>query len=299
MPPFGLKRFSKSKSTLDFDQKEDATIPQSPASERSAPPEYAATNPLPEATVEELTRGFKYLTLHPQPDKLPRSDEVMAHLKLLEAIFALKEEIGYTDGLFDLWDSRALGTEESTAGDDNSRRQHDEALSKIREKRWALYVLRAVDRFEVWWHQFLCSQDPNSHPLVQQEMVTPLFGDFPLLGSIMKWNTAILPPLDVLMVWHAFMLNPRDYLEDCMKFSLPNVYATGMPWIAVNDAIDTQFNYRAPEAAQKTFANMTGRNWDNAKDPPFKELKCPRCPNILSIPWTTCGLPETFDPYKR
>ena len=57
--------------------------------------------------------------------------------------------------------------------------------------------------------------------------------------------------LDVLMVWHSFMLNPRSYLEDCLRFGLKNLWTTGMPWQAVNASITTQFNYEVPEAEAK------------------------------------------------
>lgn len=95
--------------------------------------------------------------------------------------------------------------------------------------------------------------------------------------------------LDVLMVWHAFMLNPRNYLEDCIRFGLKHLWASGMPWPAVNEAIDTSFKYTVPEEGKETFCNMTGLSWNNADDPMSKTLYCPRCTQKLDIPWTTCA----------
>lgn len=97
---------------------------------------------------------------------------------------------------------------------------------------------------------------------------------------------------DVLMVWHSLMLNPRSYLEDCMRFGLKDLWATGMPWHAVNAAIDTYFNYQVPEAAKERFANATGHHWSNSKDHTSKKLNCPRCTQELKIPWTTCTTNE-------
>src|SRR5690242_1185923 len=37
----------------------------------------------------------------------PSAETCLAHLKLLFAIQAMKEDVGYTDGLWGLWDSRA------------------------------------------------------------------------------------------------------------------------------------------------------------------------------------------------
>ena len=88
------------------------------------------------------------------------------------------------------------------------------------------------------------------------------------------------------------MLNPRNYLEDCIRFGLKNLWATGMPWTAVNAAIDTSFNYNVTEEAKASFVGKTGHNWDNAEDSLTKALNCPRCSQMLEIPWTTCGASE-------
>ena len=93
---------------------------------------------------------------------------------------------------------------------------------------------------------------------------------------------------DVLMVWHTFMLNPRDYFQDCVRFNLRNTWATGMPWAAVNDAIDTDFNYDNPEAGKKAFTNNTGRQWDNIEEGPIRFVECPRCTSHNEVFWTTC-----------
>jgi hypothetical protein len=94
------------------------------------------------------------------------------------------------------------------------------------------------------------------------------------------------------MVWHAFMLNPRNYLEDCIRFGVPNLWATGMPWKVVNEAMDVNFNYVVGDDAKVSFVNTTGYNWDNAEDSTLKKLNCPRCQQALEIPWTTLGLSE-------
>lgn len=94
------------------------------------------------------------------------------------------------------------------------------------------------------------------------------------------------------MVWHAFMLNPRNYLEDCIRFGLKHLWATGMPWPAVNEAIDTDFNYTVSKQGMEAFSGMTGLSWNNADDPIYKTLYCPRCSTQLNIPWTTCGVKE-------
>lgn len=94
------------------------------------------------------------------------------------------------------------------------------------------------------------------------------------------------------MVWHAFMLNPRNYLEDCVRFGMKDLWATGMPWTAVNEAIDTSFNYNVSGDGQDAFTARTGHSWSNSQDPMTKTIYCPRCTQQLDIPWTTCGKSE-------
>jgi hypothetical protein len=94
------------------------------------------------------------------------------------------------------------------------------------------------------------------------------------------------------MVWHAFMLNPRNYLEDCLRFGLKDLWSTGMPWTAVDSAIDSSFNYNIPEEGKANFIGKTDHNWNNADDSLNKSLQCPQCSNKLEVPWTSCGMDD-------
>lgn len=94
------------------------------------------------------------------------------------------------------------------------------------------------------------------------------------------------------MVWHAHMLNPRAFLEDCMRFGVASLWTAGMPWRLVNDAIDTGFNYRPSDDSVQAWENTTGRPWDNVEDSLTKEIKCPACNASDDVLWTTCGMPE-------
>lgn len=92
------------------------------------------------------------------------------------------------------------------------------------------------------------------------------------------------------------MLNPRDYLEDCIRFGVKDLWATGMPWAAIDAALDTRFNYLVPEEAQASFIGATGFNWDNVQDSLTKKLNCPRCSQTSEVPWTTCCANEKVHP---
>ena len=68
--------------------------------------------------------------------------ECVSHLKLLAAIAKLRHDISTSDRLFGINDSEAR---------EFSGEKRNLARARIREKRWAVYVSKAVDRFMAWW----------------------------------------------------------------------------------------------------------------------------------------------------
>jgi hypothetical protein len=96
------------------------------------------------------------------------------------------------------------------------------------------------------------------------------------------------------MVLHSHMLNPRAFLEDCLRFGLRGLWLAGMPWRHINAAIDTDFNYNVSDDGKTSWTAKTDRQWENQDDEMVKKMKCPYCSTALSIPWTTCGLDETY-----
>ncbi|OBT97940.1 hypothetical protein VE01_04050 [Pseudogymnoascus verrucosus] len=308
-----------------------------PGSVAQAPPTYTPTNGNPTNLTEaemmnaaaengnaaagaqpDIAWAFSNLMIKESDNGFPTPEETLGHLKLLEAFYALKDEIAYTDGAFGLYDGRAPGTDESVAGDQPATIKRLEALAQIREKRWALYVARAADRFESWWTQVLTPMDKafcNSlgpslgvSRLRVSDLTAALwvkFVDEPAFNKHPSdprkdwkrikwiWTRDMLPPLDVLMVWHSFMLNPRNYLEDCMRFGLRDTWYAGMPWKAVNDSINDSFYYEVTDAAKAKWISSTSRPWSNLDESSVKSLKCPRCSTLQSIPWTTASMEES------
>lgn len=249
-----------------------------------APPAFSEAVQEPPAFPNEMNAAFENLNIPAAPSAFPTADHCLAHLKLLSTFHILREDIGYTDGLFGLWDAKCEVFEGT---------QREETLAKMREKRWALYVARAVERFEEWWMKVLWPRAGGKRLLGKEMILTNKeFTQFPDTGRLQKWTIQMLPPIDVLMVWHSFMLNPRNYLEDCIRFGLKDTWATGLPWDVVNAAIDTSFNYNVPDVTRLDFEKWTGFSWNNIHDPLTKTLSCPRCNQQLDIPWTTCGQGE-------
>ncbi|KAG8957478.1 hypothetical protein FRC03_010116 [Tulasnella sp. 419] len=65
---------------------------------------------------------------------------------------------------------------------------------------WDIFLAKAVRRFEVWVDTIAADvpKDANEdHPA--------------------QWEEYEIPPLDVIMVWHTYLLNPRIYYEDGLR----------------------------------------------------------------------------------
>lgn len=89
------------------------------------------------------------------------------------------------------------------------------------------------------------------------------------------------------MVWHAYMLNPRAFFEDCIRGSKLSLWATGLPWKALDECINSSsFDYVPGEGAKSYFENLTGLMWDNLGDPATKTVSCPKCHRDMHVPWT-------------
>lgn len=229
--PSLLSSFKSKKKEKEKDTEKAALASHSPPESTNAvnkvkapPPAYAAapsngdtsvTSPPPTALGNDgndvdITAAFSNLSLDSKP-KDPEVDTCLAHLKLLFAIQALKEDVGLQDGLWNIWDSRAdldSGFVETDvpasacppefkiqdASPEEVQKLH---LSKLREKRWAIFVARAVDRYEAWWASLPQVQ------LRESDMVqgaSAMYEQFVNERSEWPWASHMLPPLDVLMV---------------------------------------------------------------------------------------------------
>ncbi|KAL9115949.1 MAG: hypothetical protein Q9227_000317 [Pyrenula ochraceoflavens] len=241
----------------------------------SPPPSYN------EPELDGLAASIKHLNLSKSSKKtaLPTTDECIVHLKLLTAFHHLREEVSEKDHLFGIHDAAA----------DVFPSQRDEAITKVREKRWAVYVTRAVDRFQKWFD--VCVQEypvGRRGPLTMEEVFAKdTLERAVTAGATAKIDRTNMPPLDVLMVWHSFMLNPRSFLEDCLRTMKMPLWHTGMPWAAVDACIDNNlFEYNVPEVAQQDFEGKTGLEWDQLQSSDKKRLICGGCGKTVACPYT-------------
>lgn len=92
------------------------------------------------------------------------------------------------------------------------------------------------------------------------------------------------------MVWHSYMLNPRDYLEDCARQGRMSLWHCPMPWQAIAQCINNDsFVYQPPDTVHQAFEASVGIEWENLNDLNDAMVICARCFTRNSVPWTACG----------
>jgi predicted RNA-binding Zn-ribbon protein involved in translation (DUF1610 family) len=153
-----------------------------------------------------------------------------------------------------------------------------------------VFVTKAVARFEKWWDS-MSGTTTWYRPIQGDDFETTglgpcTIGRFPITGAGYEDDsTFCLPPLDVLMVWHAYMLNPRIYLEDSVRFTRQTLWRTSFPWEFIYKSIDNDtFEYRPETTVQ--FQETTGCPWDAVQDEGLAKIKCPKCVKNNKVPWT-------------
>lgn len=102
---------------------------------------------------------------------------------------------------------------------------------------------------------------------------------------------------DVIMVWHAYQLNPRDFMEDCIRYGKNKFWRAGFPWKEVNACIDNEtFEFRGSKEAIQNFESMTSHSWDSFGEDNTLQMRCPKCANTHTIPWTQWGRGDAWVP---
>ena len=252
-----------------------------PPEKGSPPPSYAEDESPP-----NITAGFANLDLSSPDTKTANIEQCIAHLKLLEAFSRLREDIGCRDGLYGLYND--------LVSDSLGEATKSQLLAKMREKRWAIYVTAASMRFEAWWMKVSPVQ-----MLKGSDVASPSFSHVARNARPDHLFPANLPPLDVLMVCHAFILNPRNYFSDCLRFGKQNLWASGLPWEHIVASINNDdFTYSVSVEAMNRFTSLTGRPWDGLHEPELK-LTCPFCKKTDSVPWTTSTSEKEWDASRK
>ncbi|KAF8549934.1 hypothetical protein OG21DRAFT_1447248 [Imleria badia] len=152
-----------------------------------------------------------------------------------------------------------------TVEDGKDRRIPWYAMKMEKDARWRWFVHLAVERFEQWVKslQFV---------------------------SLEKFVTEHMPPVDVWMVWHAYLLSPCWYAEDCERLAvlqqlrLLNMFVVG----SIN--IGKVVQLKPSNARVEAWHKQTGTPFNpfeamTVTESKFKQLECPRCRTMAYVPF--------------
>lgn len=162
--------------------------------ELDPPPAYAEVEETRPLTVPNLYPPHRSAG-DPRTSTVTR-DQCAAHLKFLGALEDLRETISIQDGLFGVWDA--------DAGAVSSGRT--KFLARIREKRWAVYTSRAVDRYWVWWLKCV----PNSGPRPKVTALQKPTYDNITFASPLGLDRDFMPPLGRFRYRYICMITVQD-----------------------------------------------------------------------------------------
>jgi hypothetical protein len=142
------------------------------------PPPYT---PSPQASTSTGVPKTEDLNFQPSPLEIPTPAECIAHLKLLHAFAKMRHDVGNCGGLYGIgisevdgagvsavWNGESSlgGAHEQNAGSDAHAPPNGNAVAgaglaeRLRDKRWAVFVTKAVNRYEKWWakHSYASSE---------------------------------------------------------------------------------------------------------------------------------------------
>jgi hypothetical protein len=118
--------------------------------------------------------------------------------------------------------------------------------------RWDLLIQLAVTRFTTWWRSI---PQIFSHAAAYDRLAGG--------HTNLQLGVNYLPPLDVLMVWYAFMLDDEEYSQACRESEDPRVQQLCFPWLAIKDALNTEtMTLKIPRAAEILFSTMSSQSAD-------------------------------------
>ncbi|KAJ6262674.1 hypothetical protein Dda_3486 [Drechslerella dactyloides] len=244
------------------------TLPSEYEGSSTVPP-YSAEAPLTETPAVPFVPPIVGTLI---PNTFPSPDHQIAHLKLLHAFAAMRDQIENTAGIFA---ATVPGVGDPITDD-----------LRLKDKRWSIFVSRAVYRFDKWWNTIPPQRGGAAwHRLQLGHSFTNDMEIATLHGQFMPFDRTLLPPLDVLMVWHAYTLNPRNFFEDCLRYGKLDFWFTGLPWVPINESIDPcTFEYKLDDSAVYKWEARTSLPFNNLDTPNYKGT-CNSCKGTFEAPW--------------
>uniref|UniRef100_A0A8H8CM53 Uncharacterized protein n=1 Tax=Psilocybe cubensis TaxID=181762 RepID=A0A8H8CM53_PSICU len=130
-----------------------------------------------------------------------------------------------------------------------------------KDRKWAWFVGLSVERFDIWCR----SINPKDASAAQ---------------------LSAIPPIDVIMVWHSYMLNPRWYTEDCMRIPACKNLKTLEPLfneLLLNSSILTEPPSKARIEFWERQSNLGFDLLNDVGKMSEKTISCPACDKRISI----------------
>lgn len=207
--------------------------------------------------------GFHVFADSDTKKHFPTRDEVEAHLKLLKSFQLLRRSIALSD---------------------------DPVCAA---KTWQVFVTNSGRRFVIYVSALkkymFQNSGPEYYPLDETLMYVKEATRNKRLIDIMASH---LPPLDVLMVWHAFALNPKSFYDAFLRNNFLTFVFIPFPLHLINEAIDNNSLLYKPEMTYVDQFNYIlscyGVKMAYYFDEPFQAnthvvpVMCPICRKIIS-----------------
>ncbi|KAF2843787.1 hypothetical protein M501DRAFT_967571 [Patellaria atrata CBS 101060] len=177
-----------------------------------------------------------------KPAALPTIAQCAVHLELLETFHVLRQKMFWSiplDKAFDVKEEPRIVHQR----DGSEKKLKDDRFAEKRNEKWTKFVTLAVYRFLVWW-----------------DKIDGVLENTKDRQGRMSMGSDHLPPLDVLMVWHSFLLNTGRFKK--MNFNR-NLYKINFPWEHIHNAIDnSKWEYTLLGTARTNFTTLTGLQQD-------------------------------------
>ncbi|KAH7134605.1 hypothetical protein B0J13DRAFT_85443 [Dactylonectria estremocensis] len=191
-----------------------------------------------------------------EADDFPTAAQCAVHLELLEAFHALKVRVVGSSDL-----DRTFGLAPKTKI--VYRRKYSSKLRKYinqsvrvkdpdwearRGQKWPRYLDFAAERFVEWAKTIDASMAKESSQTISDRAYT---------SKSPQARLPYVPPLDILMMWHTYLLNPSFWHNYCQTRSLNYLFRVPFPWKAIHDCIESQgtisrsWTYSLPDKACK------------------------------------------------
>ncbi|KAI0792010.1 hypothetical protein C8Q75DRAFT_805056 [Abortiporus biennis] len=127
-----------------------------------------------------------------------------------------------------------------------------------KDQRWTWLLTLAVERFQRWVN---------------------VIG--PPGNNITQWIEDDMPPIDVIMVWHTYLLNPSWYAEDCIRLPLLNsLKALNDRLLAICVHLGDIGSYKPSSKHLEKWEKDTRSLWDPIENLAYLKqrfVSCPRC----------------------